>query len=358
MLPNAIDTTELLRQPERRRRLVALCGAISGDRGAAEDLAQETLLEAWRNTHKIHDPDGIDRWLAAIARNVCRRWARRRGRDSALAVLPEERPAPDPLAELERAELLELLDRALAELPAEMRDVLVQRYVHDAPHAEIASRLGVSADAVSMRLTRGKGALRRLVSAELGDGPGWQETSIWCVDCGRDRLVLRRGDTLAFRCPSCQPGETDRSVDLRLDNPQFGRLVGDLVRPASILRRIGEWSARYFAAREGVACTRCGAAARLRVHRRDDVVRHDAQALGLVADCPRCEEQAWSSAAAIALAQPQVRAFRREYPRIRLAPAKHVEHALIVRYEDILGAAGVDVLLTRDTLRVLSAHAA
>jgi RNA polymerase sigma-70 factor (ECF subfamily) len=354
MLP---DTRELLRQPERRRRLVALCAAVSGDRGAAEDLAQEALLEAWRNAHKVHDPEGLDRWLAAIARNVCRRWARRRGRDATLTALPDDPTAPDPLAELERSELIELLDRALRELPAETRDVLVQRYVEDAPHAEIASRLGVSADAVSMRLTRGKGALRRLVAAELDPGLHWQETSVWCVDCGRARLVLRRGDTLAVRCPRCQPAETDRSVDLRLDNPRFARLVGELVRPASILRRIGEWSARYFADREEIACTRCGAPARLRVHRRDDV-RHDAQALGLVADCPRCDEQAWSSAAAIALAQPAVRAFRREHPRIRLAPARRVEHTLVVRYEDLLGAAGVDVLLARDTLQVLSAHAA
>jgi RNA polymerase sigma factor (sigma-70 family) len=354
MLPH---TTDLLREPERRRRLVGLCATISGDRAAAEDLAQETLLEAWRNAHKVHDPEGIDRWLAAIARNVCKRWARRRGRD-ALVVLPEERNQPDPLAELERSELFELLDRALAELPAATRDVLVQRYVHDAPHAEIASRMGVSADAVSMRLTRGKGALRRLISAELDPGPSWQETSVWCVDCGRTRLVLRRGETLAVRCPQCQPAESDRSVDLRLDNPGFARLVGDLVRPASILRRISEWSARYFAAPEGVECTRCGAPARLRVHRRDDTDRGDAQALGLVADCSRCDEQAWTSAAAIALSQPEMRAFRRDHPRIRLAPETHVDHALVVRYENILGSAGVDVLLARDTLQVLSAHAA
>jgi RNA polymerase sigma factor (sigma-70 family) len=354
MLP---QTNELLHQPERRRRLVALCATISGDRGAAEDLAQETLLEAWRNAHKVHDPEGLDRWLAAIARNVCKRWARRRGRDSAIA-LPDESTGPDPLDELERSELVELLDRALAELPAATRDVLVQRYVHDAPHAEIASRLGVSADAVSMRLTRGKSALRRLIATELGEGSGWQETSVWCVDCGRSRLVLRRGDTLAVRCPSCQPGESDRSVDLRLDNPRFARLVGDLVRPASILRRIGDWSTRYFAARDEIQCTRCGAPARLRVHRRDDTERDDAHALGLVADCSRCEEQAWSSAAALALAQPEVQALRREHPRIRVAPARHVDRALVVRYEHLFGSAGVDVLLARDTLQVLSAHAA
>jgi hypothetical protein len=35
-----------------------------------------------------------------------------------------------------------------------------------------------------------------------------------------------------------------------------------------------------------------------------------------------------------------------------------VDRALVVRYEDLLGSSGVDVLLDRDTLQVLSAHAA
>jgi RNA polymerase sigma-70 factor (ECF subfamily) len=364
MLPETTDTTELLRAPERRRRLVALCGAISGDRGVAEDLAQETLLEAWRNSRKVHDPSGLDRWLAAIARNVCRRWARGRVRDAAgLALAEHDHCGHDALAELERAELVELLDRALAELPGETRDVLVQRYVQDAPRTEIASRLGVSVDAVSMRLTRGKALLRRLLAAELSEAPhGWSETRAWCVDCGRRTLLMRREATLALRCPSCQPGEDDRSVDLSLENPVYARLVGELVQPAAIIRRIGEWSAGYFQPGSGhVSCTRCGGRSRLRVHRRGDVRSGDAHALGLVAACPACGEQAWSSAAAVALAQPEVHAFRRTHRRLRALPARRVDAgvpALVIGYEDVLGSATAEVVLARDTLRVLSVHAA
>jgi DNA-directed RNA polymerase specialized sigma24 family protein len=91
MLIETYDTkaAELWQEPERRRRLVRLCATISGDAQAAEDLAQETLLEAWRNAHKLHDPSGADRWVAAIARNVCLRWARRRGRDVPVSALDE-----------------------------------------------------------------------------------------------------------------------------------------------------------------------------------------------------------------------------------------------------------------------------
>ena len=64
-----------------RARLVRLCAQLTGDTQAAEDLAQETLVEAWRCLAKLRTPDGLAPWLTAIARNVCLRWGRARGRD-------------------------------------------------------------------------------------------------------------------------------------------------------------------------------------------------------------------------------------------------------------------------------------
>src|ERR671931_116163 len=68
---------------EERGNLVRLCARLTGDLDAAEDLAQETLYEAWRSAHKLHDPGGRPQWLADIARHVCLRWARSRGRELA-----------------------------------------------------------------------------------------------------------------------------------------------------------------------------------------------------------------------------------------------------------------------------------
>ena len=106
-----------------RSRLVRLCAHLTGDAEVAEDLAQETLLEAWRNGHKLHQREGYVQWLSAIARNVCRRWARTRAGDlehQLQLCRKEEGPlsAPDEdLAagcdievELERDELATLLD--------------------------------------------------------------------------------------------------------------------------------------------------------------------------------------------------------------------------------------------------------
>lgn len=69
-----------------RPRLVSLCARLSGDVGMAEDLAQETLAEVWRLRAKLRQSEGLSAWLNAIARNICLRWARERGRDSSRIV--------------------------------------------------------------------------------------------------------------------------------------------------------------------------------------------------------------------------------------------------------------------------------
>src|SRR5688500_14631510 len=84
------DTTTMIETPAGQQRfdleatmwaqrpaLVRFCARL-GDEVVAEDLAQQTLLEAWRHRGKIYDPQGLSRWLFAIANNVCLRWQRQR----------------------------------------------------------------------------------------------------------------------------------------------------------------------------------------------------------------------------------------------------------------------------------------
>jgi RNA polymerase sigma factor (sigma-70 family) len=197
--------------PEERAHLVRLCAAITGDRAVAEDLAQETLLEAWRHKHALRDQAQRAPWLSAIARNVCLRWRRKHWRDVTHLVQPYQSytmedtklaDLEDVLAgdldlevELERKELVELLDRALALLPPETRAILIQCYVEESPLAEVAARLGSNAHAVSMRLQRGKLALRRVLTTTMRHEIApyhhpistdvWEKTPLWCSYCGQ-----------------------------------------------------------------------------------------------------------------------------------------------------------------------------
>jgi RNA polymerase sigma-70 factor (ECF subfamily) len=324
-----VTEAALWREPERRR-LVRLCATISGDRDAAEDLAQETLLEAWRHRHKVTDAGGSDRWLTAIARNVCLRWGRTRGR---LPVPVAELPEPVAPVEDRIEELLELL-------PPDSRPVLVERYVHDRSHEEIAGSLGISADAVSMRLTRGKQALRRILAETE-----WRSTRVSCPQCGTRRLFMRGTETaIELTCPACS---ADVLVRYPLDNPQFARLVSGLERPTAMMRRVGDWAVRYFAGGEGAGaeCTRCAGTVTLRAHIREGGNR------GLYVRCDVCGEEVWSSLVGLAAALPEVRALRSR----RLIEVRDVRNVVSIVHGAVDGGRTVEVAFERGTYALLGA---
>jgi RNA polymerase sigma factor (sigma-70 family) len=375
-----------------RARLVRLCARLTGNADAAEDLAQDTLLEAWNHSYKLRDPQGRDRWLGAIARNVCRRWAREQGRAlPPLARLDEsgdcgdnfdEEPANDVdvEVELERHELAELLYRALELLPATTRQVLVERYLHDSPHAEIAARLGLSADAVSMRLTRGKLLLRRALTADLREEAMaygffdlatdcWQQTRIWCPQCGRHRLMARFPQppgTVSFRCPACHPDPAMIGSDYRLTNAHLARLIGGLTRPKTILKRTSAWAHDYFThaiEEKAAVCTHCGRPAQFRLSLHDDTSALVTDPHLMYVQCAACDEITSSSFGGLMMSLPEVQRFWAEHRRIRtLLPQHEVEiaghPALVTRFESVTDAARLDVVSRRDTLAEICVHRA
>ncbi|MGH2486290.1 MAG: RNA polymerase sigma factor, partial [Ktedonobacterales bacterium] len=140
---------------ERRPELARLCAHYTGDWAAADDLTQETLYEAWRRLDRLDDAEALPRWVAGIARNVCRRWLRAHGRDLAHLASHTERDAMDTndantaldevadgaddfTLDLEREELAAALDQALALLLPETRAVVLARLLDDVPQSEVA----------------------------------------------------------------------------------------------------------------------------------------------------------------------------------------------------------------------------
>src|SRR5260370_28482476 len=64
------------RMAAARPRLMRLARSHGLSPDTAEDVVQETLLEAWRHLDRLYEPDAFDAWLRGICRNVCRRHAR------------------------------------------------------------------------------------------------------------------------------------------------------------------------------------------------------------------------------------------------------------------------------------------
>jgi RNA polymerase sigma-70 factor (ECF subfamily) len=378
--PEVAVTRTVLASDDRllaeRTRLVRLCTALTGDAEAAEDLAQEAMIEAWRHRDRLRDHEGLSAWLSAIARNVCLRWSRRRGRD--LRRLdpgrgkPFENPAelvPDVAdleLELERGELAELLQRAMALLPADTRQALIQCYVQERSRGEVAAQLGLTEGAVGMRLMRGKLALRRALDGELREqaasfglvatGPGWEQTRIWCPGCGRARLTCRVDVANRYylaRCSHCRMDFMDRSATY----------LGTVRGHRRILMR-SMWEAHsYFRgalAAGSAPCACCGQETPLRQGLPEGLSGRMAGLRGVHLECSRCSAVSLQPESGLVMTLPEVEQFWRREKRVRMLPSVGVEAqgrpATLTRFESLEGAAALDVVSLQETFEVVDVY--
>ncbi len=155
---------------EHAGALWAFCLHLTGnDRAHAEDVAQETLLRAWRNAAVLEESRGSVRsWLFTVARNiVIDEWRSKRTRKEILT---------DEIGELSRVEdrtdeLLQswVVAEALTQLSQEHRAVLLECYYRGRSVADAARRLGVPEGTVKSRTHYALRALR-LSLEEMGVG--------------------------------------------------------------------------------------------------------------------------------------------------------------------------------------------
>ena len=156
---------------------------FTGHRARAEDVLQETWLKVVRSAPEYEAKAKFTTWLYTIARNLCVDSARKESyRQTASLEAPargtegdEGRPLgealPDAGMSPERGaynvRVRPLLERALAGLPEEQREVFVLREYSGIPFKEIAEVTGVSENTVKSRMRYALEGLRRRL-AELG----------------------------------------------------------------------------------------------------------------------------------------------------------------------------------------------
>ena len=149
---------------EHQDRLFALGFALTGNRHDAEEVAQDTLLRAYRAL-VTYSPDRIRQlkqkpWLHRIAVNVARN--RYRGLRPRLVELngSEQDAAPGPESRaMHRAELDDVA-ASLAALPHRYREAVVLRFVEDLPYADVAEALGQPIGTVKSKVHRALKILR------------------------------------------------------------------------------------------------------------------------------------------------------------------------------------------------------
>jgi RNA polymerase sigma-70 factor (sigma-E family) len=136
------------------RTAVFLC---AGDRPAAEDLVQSTLVRAYVAWHRVRDEAARDGYVRRIlVRESYRRPVR------SMPVLGEPELLDPHVSVEDRLDLFPLL----AALPRQQRAVVVLRYYEDLSEREIADALGCSPGSVKRHASRALAALRGRLSEQ------------------------------------------------------------------------------------------------------------------------------------------------------------------------------------------------
>lgn len=134
-------------------RLLRSAYLLCGNAADAQDLAQETLLQAVKSARRFRGASTLYTWLHGILLNLARHQARRSARVSLTAAVPETavETAP-PGAALDQASDADMLWSALDRLSTAHREILVLRFYEELRLDEIAARLDISTGTVKSRL--------------------------------------------------------------------------------------------------------------------------------------------------------------------------------------------------------------
>jgi RNA polymerase sigma-70 factor (ECF subfamily) len=160
-------------------RLVHYLLRLLQNESEAADAAEESFVRVYQNRGRFKPQYKFSTWLYTIATNLARDRQRQRARHPQVSLeaenadtgqnfretLPETNPNPGE--QLETVERAEVVRRAVAALPEELRLPLVLATYEEKSHAEIAVILDCSAKAVEMRIYRARQELRAQLASLL-----------------------------------------------------------------------------------------------------------------------------------------------------------------------------------------------
>lgn len=169
---------------EQGGRLLAVARRFLRNEEDARDCLQECFVQAFRALPRFEGHSKLSTWLHRIVVNAALmklRSRRARPEEPIEPLLPSFQEdghstvtyrdwSPSAEELLERAEVRDLVRAAIDRLPDSYRTVLVLRDLEELDTAEVAELLGVTANAVKIRLHRARQALRQLLDVQLREG--------------------------------------------------------------------------------------------------------------------------------------------------------------------------------------------
>ncbi len=164
-------------------RTYALALRVTGSASEAEDVVQETFMQAFRRWETFEGRADPGTWLYAIAARAAKRRFRRRKdgstKRSAMKSFSDLSPMHDagsidlaidrkqPADTLMRAEARAIVQAGILQLPPQYRVPLVMKDILEMPLEECASALGLRIETVKTRIHRARLALRKLLNEGL-----------------------------------------------------------------------------------------------------------------------------------------------------------------------------------------------
>jgi len=153
-----------------QKQVHAYASRKTGDFHIAEDITQETFLEAYQNLKNLRDPLKFSAWLFGIANHLCIAWFRKNRSTSELLrehhIIKTDTDTYSRYVALENERDIveaqrELAQKLLSKLKESDRQVITLHYFEEMTSAEISNYLGISQNTIKSRLRRAKQRLRK-----------------------------------------------------------------------------------------------------------------------------------------------------------------------------------------------------
>ena len=152
--------------------LVGFAQGLLRDRAAAEDVAQEVMLELWRRREAVAIQESLRAYLLRACRNRALNQIRHANvqKRAEPHLMGEEAVSPLGASELVAGELKDAIAAAIAELPPGCREVFQLSRTSGLRYTEIASTLGISVKTVESQMGKALRHLRLRLAAWLPEG--------------------------------------------------------------------------------------------------------------------------------------------------------------------------------------------
>ncbi len=144
------------------KRVHFIAARIAG-RNEADDVTQNVFLQVFRCLGQYRHESRFETWLYRLTVNEALQY-RRRNRRWPFASLIEELAPASPSGDEQRDER-ELLERALSELPVDLRTLFVLREVDNLSYRDLAESVGIPEGTVASKLSRARQELRKKMTA-------------------------------------------------------------------------------------------------------------------------------------------------------------------------------------------------